>query len=310
MGKGQNSFLTGVSYELGELEDISSLQALERNPVLLQTFRRLGLDKYGRSSKTPSSLATTSARKTLALTGLRGDEIDLLVYGTSSFWDRTFAERGVSELLNSCELKRAFPIGVFATECTNVASVLGIAREFLKSGRYHNIMAVFADRFSDDDPRIIPPELSVASDAAASCLVTSNQPPAGFKFRDWLVCAQPSMFTLDLTQNPAEYIKQSGEAIRDMIEQLYSGTGLGPDDFAQLITSNFNLSTARSLSLLSRVPMEKIYVKNIVRFGHAYSDLLINLADYYEATTLKRKSLIHLLATGPFAFGSVVLETI
>jgi hypothetical protein len=65
-----------------------------------------------------------------------------------------------------------------------VASVLGIAREFVRSGRYHNVLAVVADRFADEDTRIIPPELSVASDAAASCLVTSKLPPNGFKLRD------------------------------------------------------------------------------------------------------------------------------
>jgi len=83
--------------------------------------------------------------------------------------------------------------------------------------------------------------------------------------------------------------------INRVIDQL----NIGWNEIALLIPPNFNLSFIRSLSARAKIPWDKIYIKNIARFGYLEnSDLVVNLKCALAERSIKQGDLVLVLNLG------------
>lgn len=74
-------------------------------------------------------------------------------------------------MLDTLRLVNAYPVGVTLSECANFPVALRIGRALLADGCRH-VLLIVVDCISRQDSRIVPPQISVKSDAAASCLLS------------------------------------------------------------------------------------------------------------------------------------------
>lgn len=303
----ESIYLTGISYELEEPREIQQLEELRDQRELFLNFRSLGLASYSPSRRSPASLATESARRTLWKAGAEPGEVDFLLYATTTFDHRSHYSTDIQRLIADLELERAFPIGITLSECANTIAALTVASKLIEGGSARTVLLITADGVVDGGSRIVPPEVSIASDAAASVLVTGEE---GGRFR--LLATEEHAVAWKSDRRPqedfTEYLKVSSKGIEEVCRRVLRRSGTTPDAIRWLITNNYNRSVASLYSNQSGVDMDRVYTDNISRFGHGFgADVLINLSDCLEDHPASPSDLFLLLSAGPTMWATAVI---
>src|SRR5436309_2618516 len=99
VGMGREVYLKGISYELEEPCGIEQLQELRDNRELLTTLRSLGVAAYSPSQRSPAELAAAAISRTLWKAKVAPEDVDLLLYTTSTFWNSAFYGKDVHALI-------------------------------------------------------------------------------------------------------------------------------------------------------------------------------------------------------------------
>jgi 3-oxoacyl-[acyl-carrier-protein] synthase-3 len=302
--------LRGLAYELEEPRGIEEIAELRADRELLGRLQSVGLAAYSPNRQSPAEMAAAAAQRTLWKAKVKPAEVDLLVYATSSLSEPRYYGRDIDSLLTRLHLDRAFPIGITLSECANLIAALDVAASFVGSGRARNALLVTVDKIAAGTSRIVPPEVAVASDSAASILV--NGEPGGL-FE--LLAAErhilPLRYERDPHENVVHYLEVSAQGIAEISARTLAAAGKTPADFRWLITNNYNTSVAKLVATQSGFAAERTYSANIARFGHSFAaDNLINLADCLSAHPPSSGDLYMLLASGPHMWGGAVLRKI
>ncbi len=303
-------YLKGVSYELAEPSSINQLEEAQQSPDLLANLQATGIAAYSRSRQSPAAMAAACAARTLWKAKVDPKDVDLLVFATSSFWEPRFYGKDIQGLITKLRLENAYPIGVTLSECANLIIAIAMAANTLRQGRYRNALVVTADKVRDGETRIVPPEVSVASDAAASVLLTCEE-----KGQYELVATEQYMIPLAYEQsaheNFAQYLQTSAKGIREISQRTLNAVRKAPEDFSWLITNNYNLSVANLFATQSGFALDQVYTKNIARYGHGFgADNLINLYDCAGENPPEPGDLFCLLASGPNMWATAVLRKV
>jgi 3-oxoacyl-[acyl-carrier-protein] synthase III len=305
-------YLTALAYELGEFYSIEEVDELKENPQVLKTLLMLGLDKYSRSNLATSEIAKNSALRTMEKAQFLGEDIDVLIYATNSFWD--LEGSGLMEigcLIDELDLKKAYPIGINLSECGNLQTGIRVATGLIKAESCTNILLITTDRISEKSSRIVPPNISVASDGAASFILTSSEIKGEFE----VICTSQHMNakvnSIDPIKQSLLFFEQIMEGVKKTSDMALVNIAKQPKDFRQLITNNYNMSVTKSIcDSLGFNPMQA-YTKNISRFAHASAaDNVINLYDFSLENSVLTNELIMLIGTGTSAWGCTVLSKI
>ncbi|WP_227979788.1 3-oxoacyl-[acyl-carrier-protein] synthase III C-terminal domain-containing protein [Nocardia spumae] len=273
-----NVYLHGIAYAVGAREPIASLPPLRADPALLRDMRGLGLNHYCRAEQSPLELAAEVVSATLARVPVDAAEIDLLIYATSSPESGTLAG---GEFLRFCErfgLTRATPIGVTLAECANFGSALRIAHSLVAAGSARNVLVITADACPDPDARILRDAVSVLSDGAASCLITSAHPSR----IEVLGANQGTNQLIRVATMPAlAGLTKRGlsRAVADMLDRA----GLDRGDVRRIIANNVNEEAVRFMAESAGLEHDLCYLDNVGDYAHVHSaDNLINLQTYLE----------------------------
>ncbi|WP_414570447.1 hypothetical protein [Nostoc sp. CCY 9925] len=300
-------YLIASAYELGNVYDIGDLDEIKKDKEILETLLKFGLKKYTKSQLTPPIMAKKTAQYTLEKGRINRKEIDALVYATSSFWDSRFYDgKEVSRLSYELGLENAYPIGVFLSECGNIHTAIRTAASLIQTGECRNILVVTTDQIQEGGTRIIPPNISIASDAAASCIVSAEK--GDFEIMNITQHTNAAMSELDIEEKSEEYMYAVAEGIKQTLWKSMKFTEKQPKDFQQLITNNYNLLLSKTISDLGGFEFEQVYTENIARFAHALaSDNLINLCDFLNNNFLNSQDLVLLLGTGTNMWGATIL---
>ncbi len=304
-------YLTAISYELGDFHSIKEIDELKEKPQVLESLLTLGLEKYSKSSLTTLELAKKSALNTLEKANISAKDIDLLVYASYSLWDLEspgFVE--ISRLVDDLGLENAYPIGTFLSGCGNLQTALRMATNFIQSKECKNILIITVDRFSEKQSRIVQPNVSVLSDAAASCILTSSEEVQG-EFE--LLCTSQNMDatigSLDPNSQSLEILEKIANGTYQAFSKALKSTGKQTKDIGTIITNNYNISVTKSLCASLGFDIYQAYTKNISRFAHASAaDNIINLYDFSRENSLLSNELILLLGTGPSTWGCSILS--
>jgi 3-oxoacyl-[acyl-carrier-protein] synthase III len=300
--------LKGISYEIEEPRDIQQLAELHDSPDLVATLRSLGVARYSASRRSVVELAAACAARTLRQAKVAPAAVGLLLLASQSFDGAELGGKDVQWLIAKLGLENVYPVGVTLSECANFIVALAMAIDALRQRRYQHALIIAADKIRDGRSRIVPPNVAVASDAAASVLLSSEA--AG----PWEVLAtEQSMIPLAYQQSAYEdfgrYLKTSVKGLTEISARTLAAAAKKPEDFSWLIANNYNLSVSRLLASLSGFPPERIYATNIGRYGHCFgADNLINLADCANEYPPAAGDLFCLLASGPHMWATAVLR--
>ncbi|MEU6559025.1 3-oxoacyl-[acyl-carrier-protein] synthase III C-terminal domain-containing protein [Nocardia nova] len=273
-----NVHLHGIAYTIGEREPIDSLEPLRADSALLASMTELGLKHYCRSGRSPLELAADVVAETLADIPVDVGEIDLFVYASSSPETGTL---GGGEFLRFCErfgLTRATPIGVSLAECANFGSALRIAHSLVAAGSARNVLVVTADTCPDPEARILRDAVSVLSDGAASCLISSAAPSR----IEVLGANQGTNQLIRIATMPAlAGLTKRGlsRAVADMLDRAE----LDRADVRRIIANNVNDDAVRFMAESAGLDHDLCYLDNIAEYAHVHSaDNLINLQTYLD----------------------------
>ena len=297
--------LKGLQYYLGTL---CSVEGTGIDPTVVESLLEKGLRDFANAQERPAELARQAIQKTLVASGIAPAEVDALVYASTTFGNKAdWSEAAIGKLLHELGLVNAVAIGSFFPGCANAVTAVRLAASLVMAQQYRRVLVVTVDKVLADEPqsRVMPPSVSILSDAAASVMVTSDGA------WDWRLCAMDnytdaSMWNLDYEENYAAFLLATSKGTAEAARRLRIADGGSANAYRQLITNNYNVPVMEMLAKRSGFPAEQVFTANVPRFGHAYAaDTLINLADH---TAAGRGGRVMVLATGHKNWAGMVVD--
>jgi len=303
-------YMSSLAYQLGERRRVSDLMLPD------DVRRRLmgpegGLTFHLVSEASCVDLAVNSARKTLdaaSSRGLRAADIDALMIASNSLSRQSGAEV-IASVARSLELWRATAVLVNSGDCCNFQVAARLCHGLVASGQYRNVLLIAADRVADvcANQFVAVRGAGINSDAAASCIV-SKDIRAGFKLNGHFQHAADAALLSEQSSVREGFIKFI-EVIRCVFKDMCESCGVTPDQIGQLIINTYTNTVAEASSLATRLPMSKIYTKNIARTAHCFAaDNLINLHDYSVDAQPEVGTLIALMGSGVYQWSAFLAE--
>lgn len=300
-----------IGYAIGDLHPIEELKALTEKPDTLASLKAKGIAYFAETTDTPAELACRAARETLSVSGVDGADVEAIIYASTSFWEKQFySERDIAWLMNDLGLVNAYPVGVFLPGCANATSAMRVAINMIHAEGYRNVMVVTTDKVvpGNSAKRVMWPDVSVLSDAAASFMVT----PAGQTEFDVIAISHhsaPFMWDFDNQNNLAAFLLSTVKGAQQTVADALERAGLVAYDIRTLLTNNYSNAVMQMIARKCGFDEEQIYLGNVARFGHAYAaDTLINLKDDLTNRPADRGDRFVLLGTGHKNWGAVVLR--
>ncbi|MFF5897489.1 acyl carrier protein [Streptomyces argenteolus] len=271
--------LCAPAYELGECADpVAELPEMLADPAAAAelTAPAAGFHTYRWSDADVTELMALAVGRTLAEARVPGGDVDMVILATDSLpRDRT-AHRDVAELLDGTGIDRATVLTMGLMDCATAMVAVGTAASYVRDGTARNVLVVtgdLADR-ATGGARIVAGGAAIASDAAASVLVSATAP--GLPVRGMAHHSAPE---LNLGGGPQQQLLSRITAHRALFARLADRAGTGLGTVRSVLPSNF----ARNVLTLylSEVGLgDRLSLGNVGRIAHCLgSDPLINLAD-------------------------------
>jgi 3-oxoacyl-[acyl-carrier-protein] synthase-3 len=215
------------------------------------------------------------------------------------------------ELLRGLDTPRTPAVVVNGNGCGNLALALGVACNSVRAEEGHSgVLIVVADRLDDPDERYQPNGQTILSDGAASCLVGTQVPTAGFRLlgisvrqrADFDHGAVPSMAGVRVVMAGVE------EAVEDLRTKMQSTEDDTPA-YSRLVTGNYGVSTRGFLALAAGMDTADDYAPHASDVGHCFAaDLLVNLATLQEHKEVRPGERLLLLATSSRSWSAMAVE--
>lgn len=308
--------LSSIAYALGEHEHAVAGEG----PAKLSDASRAkllenGLRCYRTSSKSPSQLAAESVAQTLDDAGIAPKEIDAVVYTTCSFWSdpelpalgkgaqlsSEFSKKIIRDVVHRLGMSNAQSYGVFLAESGNFTSGIRVARNLLVAEGLRNVVYVNTDKLTDDESKVVPSEISMMSEAATSCLVSTEE-RGGFVLGKLAQRSNPLMSTF-ASDAALKVLMEVAKGVKATCADV---TGGDTREYRKLITNNYSRNTLMMLAHQAGCTERQLYLDNLPRFAHAFAcDNLINLKDFCAAEGVSRGDRFLLLSSGPLTWGAM-----
>jgi 3-oxoacyl-[acyl-carrier-protein] synthase-3 len=309
MNHSSEIFLTGLTYELGEVvHDLDELTDVV--PGVRQTLREGGLETWRTTDRSIVQLASGPLRGTIeALNHAERAGVRRLIFASNSVWDESLhTSAAVSALLEEFGLPQVMPVGANMSWCANFHLALELARLMIETDGDECVLVVCADIWPKERNRLVAPGVSVHSDAAAAFAVSRQGGP--FRIGTTRFGLDPRLGTMDRNSQFTQYIGMVGEGLSALMEETLGAAGLARDMVACVVPNNYNRWSCRTLAELGGFTEDDLYLENVPRFAHALcADNPINLCDLASnGSDLNPGDHLLLLGTGPYQWGVSVVD--
>ncbi len=302
-------YLSGTSYVLGEIESITEILELQEEPMSMENFLGLGLESYAITKEEPYQMAVQAAKETISKTEKSQDRIDVVIYATETFGDVKHTREDIRKFCTELGLNRAYPYGLFLSECANIQAGIKMAAGMIISGNATNILLVTTDKVIDGETRILPPSLGILSDSAAACIISSEKPKKGFQILNTFSWTDPELYFVDPTKNFKDFFQRTVAGVKSVGVTILENEGLHPTDIKGVIVNNYNTSIMYTLVTQIGFTLEKTCLNNLSRFAHAFAaDNLINLETLCEDTQSETGDMFLVTASGPTTWGATLVK--
>lgn len=278
---------------------------------------RTGIEerRIAASDEFTSDMGVKAAKEALRKAGKEIKDIDLIVLATSS--PDFLCPSGASiiqEKLNATDI----PAMDVNAACTGYVYGLSVAKAFIESGMYENILLIASEKLSfivDYEDRTT---CILFGDGAGASVISSKGP--GLKIRDANLgadgtqaailgvegggCRMPA--TSNTVANKKHYLKMNGRevfkhAVRRMescVKTVCSKAGIGENDINYLVPHQANTRILDALAERFNVPMDRVF-KTVHKYGNtSASSIIIALDEMLTEKKVQNKENVMLVAFG------------
>jgi 3-oxoacyl-[acyl-carrier-protein] synthase III len=297
--------IRGVAYELGEHEasyrDALRFEGKVTQYQMLDDPAVWGWGRFFRSRRSRAELAVASARRSLAMAGCTGRDIDAVILCAAEFPANVACHASYCRaVLEELELGHAFVIGVTLGRCNTTLSAIQLAHSLVASRAYGNVLVAASDRVVDEEDRF--QSFALFSDGAASCIVTSQ--PGG----DHAIVATASALDPPAMDSAGGV---SGRLGRTAIDAVTRQSGVSPHEISMVLPPNLFTPIVKMSERQSGFRPDQLYMRNIAERGHCFSaDPLVNLVDCQSANGSQAGDYILLTSSVPGSRMSILTEVL
>jgi 3-oxoacyl-[acyl-carrier-protein] synthase-3 len=263
---------------------------------------------------TTTSMAVSASRDALAVAGLEGKDIDLVIVANSS---PDYLLPGPANFVQH-ELGAACPAFTLAGGCSGWVYSLVTANQFIETGAYKNVLVIgveiisFAIDYTDRSTCIL------FGDAAAAVVLQPATDGAGvlsFELGSdgglaknlWVPGGGTSNpVSQSVVDNREHFIRMNGQevfkfAVRQLSTSLYNVStqaGIPPADLDLIIPHQANLRIIEAAAERLRLPMDKFFV-NLHKYGNtSAASIPLALVEAIEQGRVKPHDRIGMVAFG------------
>lgn len=293
--------------ELSRMVDTNDEWIVQRTGI-----RERRIASEGESTAT---LATGAARKALAAAGMEASDLDLVVCGTISpemTFPSTACFVAAALGLNSTP---AFDI---AAACSGFIYTLETASNFIKAGRYRNVLAIGAETLSRITDYTDRSSCILFGDGAGAVVLQQcNDPRRGLIYSslhadghgwDLLCCHPGSRHPVDsaMLADRGQFMKIKGREVykfavqrfEELIEDAMRKCELTPENIKLIVPHQVNQRIIDSAMHKLRIAPEKAFV-NIDRYGNtSAASIPIALDEAWRAGKIETGDIVILVAFG------------
>lgn len=289
--------LSRIGYSLGEARPIHDLQDDLLSSLCVPEH---GLEQYRRSEEVLTDLALAAAEASLS--GSAGLP-DLVLHVSESEPDRVGALFAIERKLG---LPGATYYSIGGRGCANFGMALDFAISTLGSGMHNRVLLILADRAGPS--RVVEAGLSVLSDGAAACVLTTHAEERGSDPMFVLSGSATMHDALAGAGSGGATLNEAWNWARGCGRRFYDQAGIEPSSFAHVLLPNYRLSSQQFLAAAFGFRFDQIRVGDVAGVGHCFAaDPLINLHALGETAQLSRDEHILLVASarGVCSFAAV-----
>lgn len=304
-------FVSRIGFSTGEAAALGALPEILTTTGAADRLARGGLARYRESKLTAWELAADSARSTLDTeTADTTDDVDVVVYATDSFWDGADRELDAARFLQAARLDRTPLVGVGLTGCANFAGALRTTVAYLRGGEATAALLAVTD-VCQPGQRLLAGGTGILSDGAATCVVGSRRPERGLRLIGLTMAVEAGLHAVTAAFDSMAMAKATARGVNRATEALYRESGLGPADFAYLVTNNYVESTVQIFAGMAGIPYDRTYRDTAADYGHCYAaDILINLATMSSTHLLEPEDRVLAIVTGHNSWGCMAFEVV
>jgi 3-oxoacyl-[acyl-carrier-protein] synthase-3 len=293
----QKLYISDIAYTLGDAHSLNELKSDSKRDEI-DFLLGAGLDKFRKSPKSNEELAYQAAARTLEKSDRDPGEIDALVFSTTilSLEGRPFYIREIDRILYDFNLKKAYPLGYFLSNCANLIGAIKFAASLIKSGDHQTILMVVSDKMANDERRFMGSNESILSDGAVGFILSAS--PGEFELLHLIQKIDPSYVSEKF--NVTGYLKRSAAGIKNTFHELVTLDNSEISNYKKVFIGNYNLMVQRIYRNELGLTEKQMFLDNIPGIGHVFSaDLLINFSDFLRRDTLKSGDLFGFIGIGP-----------
>ena len=279
--------------------------------------------RYFSKGENTSDLGTNAALIALEDSGLKGEDIDMIIFATMT--PDTFMPSTACIVQKKIGAVNAFAFDISAA-CSGFMYALSVAKEFLENGKVKNALVIggevmsksldFTDRgtavlFGDgagavvlqssEEPGIINSYLGSKEDVKGSLVLKAL--PVNNPF------VEQENDTNKMTMDGREVFKFSKQVIVDTIDKVLEGTGYDYDDIKMIIPHQANTRLIDYAIDKNDKLKDKFYI-NVDRFGNTSAgSIAIALSEVRQKKLVEAGDLVILVGFGGgFTWGSLLIK--
>lgn len=274
--------------------------------------------------KATSDMAVEAVKQLLDKTGVRPEEIELLICATVTA-DLIFPDTA-NTILDKLGAKNGFGFDINAA-CSGFLYALTTGAKFIESGTYKKVVVVGADKMSSIIDYKDRATCIIFGDGAGAVLLEPSQEKeglvdailkadgAGREFLHMKAGGSLRPPSAETVANREHYVYQEGRtvfksAINGMVdttEELLNRNNLTIDDINWLVPHQANLRIIHSVGNGLKIPEEKVMI-NIDRYGNTTAATIPLCLNDYETQIKKGDYLVLTAFGGGFTWGSILIK--
>jgi 3-oxoacyl-[acyl-carrier-protein] synthase-3 len=267
-GLGAFAACTGAPTPLGELGlDAGAHDALSGG----------GMESVLVATRTPVEMAVNSLRATLdAAAGVDPGQIATVVWGTTSFTERSWYTDDISHAVTGLGLGQADVVGVTLGECGNIGPALRACRALVaETGR--PALLVCTDAARPGASRVVAPNVAILSDGAASCLAGAGG-PASVVVESIGQASNHRLRALDPNVDGMRALRITAKGVALAAQRALEAAGRTAAEVGMLLLPNYNASAQALFAQQCGIELGRVRTPTLASHAHLFAaDVLTGL---------------------------------
>jgi 3-oxoacyl-[acyl-carrier-protein] synthase-3 len=272
-----------------------------------------------------SDMIVEAMKGLMTKTGLKPEEIDLMIVGTVTE-DYRFPDTA-NVVLNKIGAKNAFGYDIHAA-CSGFLYALSTGASFIESGKYKKVVVVGADMMSSIIDYEDRATCIIFGDGAGAVLLEPSEDDivgiqdailkadgAGGEFLHMKGGGSKNGTSHETVDQKMHYVYQEGRSVfksaiqgmSDTITQVMKRNHLTHDDVDWLIPHQANMRIIQSVASAVDFPMEKVVV-NIQKYGNTTAGTIPLCMWEWESKFKKGDTILLTAFGGGFTWGTIYLK--